>query len=128
MRLRTIFTYNDHEAMMKRNGWFQTGLALWIMALALGTAAAEDEIRIVIKDHQFSPSDVKVKANTKIKLIVSNEDATAEEFESFSLNREKIVRPGQSATIFLPPLKPGRYDFFGEFHPDTAKGQVIAEE
>ncbi len=112
---------------MKQNGWFETGLALGILALALGTAAAEDEIRVVIKDHQFSPSEVRVKANTKLKLIISNEDATAEEFESFSLNREKVVRAGQSITIFLPPLRPGSYDFFGDFHPDTAKGKVIAE-
>ncbi len=112
---------------MKRNGWFETGLALGILAMALGTAAAEDEIRVVIKDHQFSPSEVRVKANTKLKLIISNEDATAEEFESFSLNREKVVRAGQSITIFLPPLRPGSYDFFGDFHPDMAKGKVIAE-
>jgi plastocyanin len=112
---------------MKRKGWFETGIALGILALALGTAAAEDEIRVTIKNHQFSPSEVKVKANTKIKLIVSNEDQTAEEFESFSLNREKVVRAGQSITIFLPPLKPGSYDFFGEFHPETAKGKIVAE-
>jgi plastocyanin len=112
---------------MKQNGWFETGLALGILAWALGTAAAEDEIRVAIKDHQFSPSEVRVKANTKLKLIISNEDATAEEFESFSLNREKVVRAGQSITIFLPPLRPGSYDFFGDFHPDTAKGKVIAE-
>ncbi|MBI3596262.1 MAG: cupredoxin domain-containing protein [Nitrospirae bacterium] len=102
---------------------FVLGLGL----LLIGTAAAEDEIRIVIKDHRFSPSEVRVKAHTKIKLLVSNEDQTAEEFESFSLNREKVVRAGQSITIFLPPLKPGSYDFFGDFHPDTAKGMVIAE-
>ena len=113
--------------MIKRKKWFQAGLALGVLAFALGTASAEEEIRIVIKDHRFTPSEVRVKANTKLKLIIRNEDQTAEEFESFSLNREKIVRGGQSITIFLPPLKPGRYDFFGEFHPDTAKGTVIAE-
>jgi plastocyanin len=112
---------------MKASGWFKTGFTLGVLALALGTAAAEDEIRVVIKDHQFSPREVRVKANMKLKLIISNEDATAEEFESFSLNREKVVRAGQSITIFLPPLKPGGYDFFGDFHPDTAKGTVIAE-
>lgn len=99
------------------------GLGLWL----LGTADAEDGIRILIKDHRFSPSEVRVKANTKVKLLVSNEDETAEEFESFSLNRERVVRGGQSITIFLPPLKPGSYDFFGDFHPDTAQGKVIAE-
>ena len=112
---------------MKRKKWFLTGLALGILAFSLGTAGAEEEIRSVIKGHRFSPPAVRVKANTKIKLVVVNEDATAEEFESFSLNREKVIRAGQTATIFLPPLKPGRYDFFGEFHPDTAKGTVIAE-
>ena len=105
----------------------QAGLVLGILAFAFGAAVADEEIRIVIKNHQFTPSEVRVKANTKIKLVVVNEDTTAEEFESFSLNREKMIRAGQSATIFLPPLKPGRYDFFGEFHPDTAKGTVVAE-
>ena len=127
MKLRTIFINKYAEEMMKNRSWFQTGLALGILVLALGSASAEDEIRISIKEHRFSPSEVRVKADTKLKLIISNEDPTAEEFESFSLNREKVVRGGQSITIFLPPLKPGRYDFFGEFHPDTAKGQIIAE-
>ena len=71
---------------------------------------------------------MRVQAHTKTKLIVTNQDAAAEEFESPSLNREKMIRPGQSVTILLPPLKPGRYEFFGEFHPETARGAVIAEE
>jgi hypothetical protein len=113
---------------MKKAG---TGFLLMFFILAgFILAQADDpeqEVRIVIKDHRFSPSEVKVKANTKIKLLVSNEDPTAEEFESFSLNREKIIRPRQTGIIFLPPLKPGVYDFFGEFNPNTAKGRIVAE-
>ncbi len=90
-------------------------------------AAGDEERTLTIKDHVFSPKEITVKANTKIKLVVTNEDAAAEEFDSPSLNREKLIRPGQSATILLPPLRPGRYEFFGEFHPDTARGVVIAE-
>jgi hypothetical protein len=111
----------------------KAGIGLFLMVFLLAgflLAHADDpeqEIHIVIKDHLFSPSEVKVKANTKIKLLVRNEDPTAEEFESFSLNREKIIRPGQTGTIFLPPLKPGSYDFFGEFNPNTAKGRIVAE-
>jgi plastocyanin len=100
------------------------------VALVLGTsavAAADEERTLTIKGHVFSPAEVRVKAHTKTKLIVTNQDAAAEEFESPSLNREKMIRPGQSATILLPPLKPGRYEFFGEFHPETARGAVIAE-
>ena len=110
--------------MKKTTVWLISFLLLAGIALA---DSPEQEIHITIKDHQFSPSEVKVKANTKIKLLVSNEDKTAEEFESFSLNREKVIRPGQTGTIFLPPLKPGEYDFFGEFNPNTAKGKIVAE-
>jgi hypothetical protein len=34
---------------------------------------------------------------------------------------------GHYATIKLRPLRPGRYPFTGEFHPDTANGVVVAE-
>ena len=112
---------------MKRRAGLQVGLILGLGLWLFGTAAAEETIRIVIKDHRFTPSEVKVKANTKAILIVTNEDQTAEEFESSSLNREKVVRPGQSITVTLPALKPGSYDFYGDFHPDTAQGKIIAE-
>lgn len=112
---------------MKIRATLQLGLGLGVWLSLMGSAAATDEVRIVIKDHRFSPSEVRVKADTKIKLIVRNEDPTVEEFESFSLNRERVVRPGRSITIYLSPLRPGSYEFFGDFHPDTAKGKVIAE-
>lgn len=101
--------------------------ALGLLFLS-GTASAVEEVRIVIKDHKFSPSEVKVPPGVKVHLIVVNEDPTPEEFESHSLNREKVIRGGKTATIKLPELKPGRYEFFGEFHPETAQGVVIVEE
>lgn len=89
--------------------------------------ATDPEVSLVIKDHRFNPSEVKVKAGQKVKLIVDNQDATPEEFESHELNREKVIAPRSKATIFIGPLKPGRYGFTGEFNQDTAKGVVIAE-
>ena len=56
-----------------------------------------------------------------------NQDSTPEEFESHDLNREKVVPPGAKATIYIGPLKPGRYKFFGEYHEATAKGVIVAE-
>jgi hypothetical protein len=29
--------------------------------------------------------------------------------------------------VRIGPLAPGRYEFIGEFHADTAKGVIIAE-
>ena len=101
-------------------------------ALALvaftGTAQAQDpEITLVIKNHRFEPAEVKVPAGKKIKLIVDNQDSTAEEFESKALNREKVIAPKSKGTLTIGPLKPGKYPFVGEFNEATAKGVVIAE-
>lgn len=99
------------------------GLAL-LPALAF---AADLDIDLVIKDHRFQPAEIKVPAGKKVKLVVDNQDATAEEFESHELNREKVI-PGKSkANIFIGPLTPGKYPFYGEFHEKTAQGVVIAE-
>lgn len=89
--------------------------------------AADTEVTIVIKDHRFTPSDVRVPAGQKVKLIIDNQDATPEEFESHELNREKIIAPKSKATIYIGPLKAGKYPFVGEFNQATARGIVIAE-
>ena len=89
--------------------------------------AADNEVTIVIKDHRFNPAEVRVPAGQKVKLIVDNQDATPEEFESHELNREKIIAPKSKASIYIGPLKPGKYPFFGEFNQATAQGVVIAE-
>lgn len=89
--------------------------------------AAEPEVLLVIREHRFEPAELKVPANQRIKLVVQNDDASAEEFESHALNREKVI-PGRSkVTIYIGPLKPGRYAFVGEYHEASAKGVVVAE-
>lgn len=93
----------------------------------LALAADTPELAIAIRNHKFEPAEVKVPAGKRAKLVVHNQDSTAEEFESHSMNREKVIPAGAKATIFVGPLKPGRYTFFGEFHEKTAQGVVIAE-
>ena len=82
---------------------------------------------LVIKNHQFEPVELKVPAGQRVKLILHNQDSTPEEFESHDLNREKIVPPGAKASIFIGPLKAGRYAFVGEYHEASAKGVVVVE-
>lgn len=112
----------------RKTPWLLCWMA-WIVFVASPAATAADELEmtLVIKDHKFSPAELKVPANRKIKLIVDNQDATPEEFESHSLNREKVIAARGKGTIFIGPLKPGNYPFVGEFHDATAKGVVIAE-
>jgi len=102
-------------------------LALVLALSPLLAFAADTEIAITIKDHKFVPAEVRVPAGKKVKLIIENQDATAEEFESHELNREKIIAPRSKISVNIGPLKPGTYPFFGEFNPATARGVVIAE-
>jgi len=99
-------------------------LAAAIPSLSL---AKTPVFEIEIRDHLFHPEELRIPANTKVKLVVYNRDATAEEFESYEMNREKVIVGGRKANIFIGPLPPGVYPFFGEFNPKTAQGQVIAE-
>ena len=97
------------------------------LALPLSVAAAPQEYKIVIKNHRFEPAEVVVPAGQKVKLLVENQDTTPEEFESHAMNREKVIPGGGKASIFIGPLKPGSYEFVGEYHEDTARGKVIAK-
>ena len=89
--------------------------------------AADLEVSLAIVGHQFDPAELKVPAGKRVRLTIHNRDSTPEEFESHSLNREKVIPGGGKAAIFIGPLKPGRYEFIGEFNPKTARGVVIAE-
>lgn len=98
-----------------------------ILVLTTMSYAETKEFTLTLKDHVFSPKELKVPAGERVKLIVKNEDTTPAEFESHSLKREKIIPGGSQAVIMLAPLKKGEYKFFDEFHEKTTKGVLIAE-
>ncbi|MBI2382477.1 MAG: cupredoxin domain-containing protein [Gammaproteobacteria bacterium] len=96
-------------------------------ALAAPAYAEVPEFTLTIRDHRFEPAELTVPAGQKVKLKVVNADASAEEFESHELNREKVIPGNSSANIFVGPLEAGTYPFFGEFHADTAQGKLIVK-
>ena len=95
----------------------------WVLA---GPAAAADPVRLVLKDHRFTPADISVPSGERFRLEIENQDATPAEFESSDLRVEKIVVPGGTISVLAGPLKPGAYTFVDDYNPDTAKGTVIA--
>ena len=108
---------------------FAIGLLLLTLLLPADARAddADAVYKLVINDHRFQPAEHKVPSGTKIKLQIENQDATPEEFDSYSLNREKVIAGHSTATIYIGPLTPGRYPFTGEFHATTAQGAIIAQ-
>jgi hypothetical protein len=106
-------------------------LAAAVIALATlpasGVHAADNlSFTLTIKDQRYDQAELQDPAGQKFELVVLNQDATAEEFESNDLHREKIVPAGGKVTLKLGPLKPGKYEFFGDFNPKTARGHIVA--
>ncbi len=108
-----------------------TGAAVLAALATLPAGAARADgpatIDVTIKDHVFTPSEITVPAGQRVVLMVKNEDATAEEFDSTDLRIEKVIAGHDSGAVRLHPLDPGRYSFMGEYHSETAKGVVIAK-
>jgi Cupredoxin-like domain len=102
-------------------------LVMVAMFSAAPVRAETPEIVLEIQNHLFQPDVIRIPANTKVKLVIFNRDPTPEEFESYELNREKVIMGGSKAIVFIGPLLPGEYPFFGEFNPQTALGKVIVE-
>jgi len=110
-----------------KNQMKQLFIALFLGSVTISQVIAADKFQISIKNHRFEPAKLTVPAGKKIKLLVKNLDATPEEFESYTLNREKIIRGKSSAIIYIGPLKPGSYKYFGEFNQSTAQGVIVAK-
>ena len=101
-----------------------------LLLLAVLTPVQGEEMpsfNLTIKAGRYIPETVEVPANTRFRLLIKNEGPGAEEFESVELKKEKVLAPGASSFLIFQPLKPGSYKFFGEFHPDTAQGRIVAK-
>src|SRR3982074_1736989 len=98
-----------------------------VVLIASAAAAADLEIPVTIEKNRFQPDEIKVKAGTPFVLVVTNKDATPEEFESKELRIEKVIPGGKTLKIRVRALKPGTYPFVGDFHEATAKGRIVAE-
>jgi len=97
---------------------FQLALAAASVILALARGAWADDAMIVlaVRDGGFDPRQVEGPTGARIRLEVTNQTSSAIEFESFELNRERVVQPGQTVTVYISGLAPGPYEFFDDFH------------
>lgn len=94
---------------------------------ALAEGGGTPEFVITIRDHVFSPPVVEIPAKKRVKLVIDNQDATPEEFESHSLHTEKVIPGNSKGIVYVGPLKPGEYPYVGEFHEDVAKGKIVVK-
>lgn len=98
--------------------------------IALATAAAHADnstFELRFADHRFSPANLTVPVGEAVTIRVVNASNETIEFESFRLNREKAVQPGEAIAVRLPALSAGSYDFYDDFHQDVPEGAIVAK-
>ena len=100
-------------------------LCAFAPALQRAALAAERTFAITIEKSKFDLERIDVKAGEVFELKVTNKDKSFEEFESNSLVLEKFVKPGKTISLRIGPLKPGEYEYFLDFHPQTGKGKIV---
>lgn len=106
--------------MPLRHGGMMLGSMLGVMLGVMAPASgAEKEFVIVIKNHQFIPAELKIPSGEKVRIVVDNQDDSPEEFESYSLDREKHIPAKSQIVLYIGPLSAGRYVYQGE---DRANG------
>jgi hypothetical protein len=84
-------------------------------------------VELRFENRRFIPQTITVPANQPFKIKITNSSKEAIEFESFKLNREKVVGPGESVIVLVPALRPGSYDFYDDFHQDVPEGTINAK-
>jgi len=109
-----------------------SGVAVTLSVPLLVTApynacAQETTYTLTIRNHRFEPAEIEIPAGQKISLVLKNLDPSPERFDSIRLRREQAIAGGQEVTIYVGPLRPGRYQFIGHFNPTTARGHIIVK-
>lgn len=125
MATTILFRRGAHRSMART---CRRGAILLLLSASAAMSAepsAPPTVELRLRNHLFEPSELHIPAHTKVRLLIHNLDSTLEEFESWDLNRKKIIFGNHSATVFIGPLAPGTYRFFGEFNPKTALGRLL---
>jgi plastocyanin len=113
-------------------GFYTIGTTVWLAAMLAAaplSSTAEElyQVSLTAKDGRFHPEVLEVPAGQRFKVVIKNEGPGPEEFESANPHREKVLTAGATSFVIFPALKPGVYPFFGEFHPETAKGRIVVK-
>ena len=96
------------------------------MSIALPARAAElPAYAVTLRGGRIEPARLAIPAKTRVKLTVQNAGDGAAEFEGRDVRVEKVLAPGASSFVVLPPLAPGTYRFFDDFHPDAPDMLIV---
>ena len=110
--------------------WLAMAVAVAFLGIQAAPAALAQqpvEITVSVKNNKFDPAEIEAPANTPIKLTVKNLDPKPMEFESKTLKVEKVITGNGTAVLNIRAQKPGKYEFFDEYHEDTTRGTLVVK-
>lgn len=102
-------------------------LAIILIFPAASSASSSGQSELRYENGHFVPQQLIVPANQPLRLKVVNAATEPIEFESFELNRERVVPPGGQIIVYLPSLSAGSYGFFNDFNRSASHGTLIAK-
>ena len=111
---------------MKLSGILRSaGLVLAVASLPCAALADAAAPTLSIRGQAFQPASITIPAGQRVKIVVDNQDALPAEFESNDFSVEQVIPGGTALPVYIPPLKPGRYKFFNDFHPSSTGTLVV---
>jgi hypothetical protein len=126
--MRIILNFRSTVVSAVKNTSVFAITALLITAVTPSFSRADEQpSELRFANGRFEPASLTIPANTPVRVKVINDESSAVEFESFELNREKVIRPGQSITVFIPSLNPGTYHFHDDLHEAAGQGTLVAK-
>lgn len=96
-----------------------------LLTLVPAFGAQPPSYALTIHDHTFAPATLTIPAGVRVRLEVKNTRRLPSEFESFDLNREKVIPGGTTLIVWIGPLTPGKYKFFDDFNPGVTGWIVV---
>ena len=125
LNIMTLGSKRTSKRIAARIAAFAALVAVTFLAAAPSSHADQSSSELKFANGHFEPAVMNVSAGEPVRLTVVNGSDSAIEFESFELNRERVVPPGHTITVLLPKLDPGQYRFFDDFHHE-AEGTITA--
>ena len=103
------------------------GLLLLVFARLTVQAQDPKTFEITLKGQTFTPAEVNVPAGEALILKLKNENDAPAEFESKDMKFEKVVAGHAEIVVKVKPLPGGTFEFWDEYHEDTARGTVVSK-
>ena len=111
---------------MRRPSSWRRVAALGLLMACMGASRAElPGALLVLQNGRISPAQIELPAGQRIKLRLLNKGPGPIEFENLDLRIEKVLAEGGESFVVLAAMRPGRYRFIDEFHPETGVFDLV---